>query len=176
MANHIFMGISLDGYVADKNNSVEWLNAYPQEQGPKSHFSLFMESMDAIIMGRATFEMVHSFGVWPYTKPVVVLSKSLTSLPPEYEGKASLCADDIKDVLLNTFRKGYKELYIDGGAVVRSFLAMDFIDSMTLTQVPVLLGGGVSLFGELAEPLKFTHVHTEVLDGGLVMSGYMRKR
>ncbi len=176
MANHIFMGMSLDGYIADKNNSVEWLNAYPQEQGETSHFSLFMENMDAIVMGRTTFEMVHGMGVWPYSKPVIVLSKSLTNLPEGYEGKATLSSDDVKDVLLNAFRKGYKELYIDGGAVVRSFLAMDFIDSMTITQVPVILGGGMSLFGELAEPMKFSHVHTEVLSGGLVMSGYMRKR
>ncbi len=176
MANHIFMGMSLDGYIADKNNSVDWLNAYPQEQGQDSHFSLFMGNMDAIVMGRGTFETVHSFGQWPYTKPVIVLSKSLTTLPEGYEDKAVISNEDIKDVLLNAFRKGYKELYIDGGAVVRSFLAMDFIDSMTFTQVPVLLGGGVSLFGDLAEPMKFAHVHTEVLDGGLVMSGYMRKR
>ncbi len=176
MANHVFMGMSLDGYVADKNNSVEWLNAYPQEDGPESHFSLFMDNMDAIIMGRNTFETVHSFGVWPYTKPVIVLSKSLESLPQGYEGKASLSKEDVKDVLLSAFRKGYKELYIDGGAVVRSFLALDLIDSMTLTQVPLLLGGGVSLFGDMDATMKFTHIHTQVLDGGLVLSGYMRQR
>ncbi len=176
MANHIFMGMSLDGYIADKNNSVEWLNAYPQEEGPEAPFTLFMENMDAIIMGRNTFEMVHSFGVWPYTKPVIVMSSTLTSLPQGYEGKANLSHDSVKDVLLNAFRKGYKELYIDGGKVVQSFLALDLIDSMTITQVPVLLGGGVSLFEELPGALKFNHIHTQVLDGGLVMSGYMRKR
>ncbi len=176
MANHIFMGMSLDGYIADKNNSVEWLNAYPQEDGPEAPFTLFMENMDAIIMGRGTFETVHGFGLWPYTKPVIVMSQSLQSLPEGYEGKATLSKDTVKDVLLNAFRKGYQELYIDGGQLVQSFLQKDFIDSMTLTQVPTLLGGGVSLFGELASPLHWNHIHTQVLKGGLVMSGYMRKR
>ncbi len=176
MANHVFMAMSLDGYIADKNNSVDWLNAYPQEEGAQAPFAVFMDNMDAIIMGRKTFETVHSFGVWPYTKPVIVLSKTLQSLPQGYEDKASISSESIKDLLLNAFRKGYKELYVDGGSVVRSFLEMDFIDSMTITHVPIVLGGGVSLFGELTEPLRFSHVHTQELAGGLVMSGYMRKR
>ncbi len=176
MANHIFMGISLDGYIADKNNSVDWLSAYPQEHGPDSAFAKFIENMDAIIMGRNTFETVHSFGVWPYTKPVIVMSQSLNALPDGYDGKAKLSKHNVKDVLLNAFRKGYNELYIDGGKVVQSFMQLDLIDSMTLTLIPEILGGGISLFGELDAPLKFNHVHTEVLDGGLVMNGYMRKR
>ncbi len=176
MGNHIFMGISIDGYIADKNKSVAWLEAYPQEQGTESTFNMFLENMDAIIMGRHTFEMVHSFGQWPYTKPVIVLSQSLEALPSGYEGKATLSKESVKDVLLSAFRKGYNELYIDGGKVVQSFMQLDLIDSMTLTQVPEVLGGGVALFGELDASLKFKHIHTQVLDGGLVMSGYMRKR
>ncbi len=176
MANHIFLGMSLDGYIADKNNSVDWLSAYPQEQGPDSAFALFMDNMDAIIMGRNTFELVHSFGQWPYTKPVIVMSQSLEALPSGYEQKATLSKESVKDTLLNAFRKGYHELYIDGGKLVQSFLQLDMIDSMTLTQVPEILGGGISLFGDLDEPLKFKHIHTQILEGGLVMSGYMRKR
>ncbi len=176
MANHIFMGMSLDGYIADKNNSVSWLNEYPQDTSPEAPFTLFMESMDAIIMGRGTFEMVHSMGLWPYTKPVIVMSTSLHALPSGYEGKATLSQDTIKDALLNALRKGYQELYIDGGKLVQSFLKKDFIDSMTITLLPIILGGGIPLFGPLVEPLKFTHIHSQTLPGGLVMSGYMRKR
>ncbi len=176
MANHIFVGMSLDGYIADKNGGVEWLNAYPQQEGPDAPFTVFMENMDAIVMGRKTFETVYSFGVWPYTKPVIVMSSTLQSLPEEFEGKATVTSDGIKDVLLNAFRKGYKELYIDGASLVQSFLKMDFIDSMTLTTVPIVLGEGISLFGQLPEPIRFSHVHTQELDGGLIMSGYMRKR
>ncbi len=176
MPNHVFVGMSLDGYIADADNSVQWLNDYPQEMGADSHFSNFMESMDALIMGRRTFEAVCSFGQWPYTKPVMVLSKSLQELAPQYAGKAVLCPESIEGVLAKAHGLGYENLYIDGGQLIQSFLQKDFIDSLTITTIPIVLGGGIALFGNLIAPLRFEHIHTEILSGGLVMSGYMRTR
>ncbi len=176
MLNHVFVAISLDGYIADAQNSVEWLNAYPQPSGEDSPFQVFMHSMDAMIMGRRTFEMVHSFGQWPYTIPVWVMSKSLACLPEGYAQKVTLCSENIEDVLQKAQEHGFENIYIDGGRLIQSFLQKDLIDSLTLTHIPILLGGGISLFGELMQPLEFEHMHTQTLTGGLVMSGYIRKR
>ncbi len=176
MLKHVFVAISLDGYIADAQNGVEWLNAYPQDLGENSAFNVFMGSMDALIMGRNTFEAVHSFQQWPYTIPVWVMSKTLASLPEGYNGKATLCSDNIEVTLKKASEQGFKNLYIDGGRLVQSFLQKDLIDSITLTRIPIILGGGVPLFGELAQTSTFEHIHTQVLEGGLVMSGYARVR
>ncbi len=176
MANHIFLAVSLDGYIADRNNSVDWLAIYPQEQGDDAPFTLFMDTVDAVVMGRNTFEAVLQFGVWPYTKPVFVLSKTLHHVHETMADKVTLTREEPSFLLRTLRQNGYNEIYIDGGKVVQSFMEKGLIDSMTLTHIPIVLGGGVPLFGALPKPQKFEHVHTQILTGGLVMSGYMRIR
>jgi dihydrofolate reductase len=97
-------------------------------------------------------------------------------LPEEYAGKADLINGSLSDVLAAIHEKGYKELYIDGGSVIQSFLKEDLIDEMIITVLPILLGGGSPLFGELAEPMHFEHVKTEVLLNAIVQNYYRRRR
>ena len=74
MANIVYIATSLDGYIARKDGSIDWLTDIPNPEGSDFGFSAFMERIDGIIMGRGTFETVLSFGQWPYSKPVFVLS------------------------------------------------------------------------------------------------------
>ncbi len=177
MLNSVFIATSLDGYIADRNDGLDWLHLIPNPDNLDLGWSDFMDRVDAIVMGRKTFEKVCTFDCdWPYSKPVFVLSNTLTSLPDDCEGKAELIEGPLSGVVKAVHQKGHSRLYIDGGATVQSFLKEDLIDEMIITVIPVLLGGGASLFGELPEPMEFEHVNTEVLLGAMVQNHYRRKR
>ena len=176
-ANIVFIAKSLDGYIADKDGGIEWLHSVPNPDGIDMGFGALMERVDAIVMGRSTFEMVCSFDIeWPYTKPVFVLSNTINSLDEKYKGKVEIVKGSLKEILKNINGKGFKTLYIDGGSVIQSFLMEDLIDEMVLTTIPVLLGGGVSLFGEIPEMMQFQHVKSEVFLNAITQDTYKRKR
>jgi len=177
MSNSVFIATSLDGYIADRNDGLDWLQSIPNPDNLDFGWSDFMDRIDALVMGRKTFEKVCSFDCdWPYTKPVFVLSNSLTSLPEEYEGKVELINGSLSGVLEAIHQKGYTRLYIDGGVTVQNFLKEDLIDEMIITLIPILLGGGAPLFGELPEHMEFEHVNTEVMLDAMVQSHYRRER
>ena len=177
MSNIVYVGISLDGYIADRHGGLEWLNAVPNPDKDDCGFGAFVESVDALVMGRITFEVVDGFDVeWPYTKPVFVLSSTLKELPAKYAGKAHLLNASIEEIPALMAAKGYEKLYIDGGTVVQGFLRRDLIDELRLFRIPALLGGGSSLFADLPQHLEFKHVETKVHLGEIVESRYERKR
>ncbi|TFH05861.1 MAG: dihydrofolate reductase [Candidatus Thorarchaeota archaeon] len=177
MSNTVYIATSLDGYIADKDGSLNWLQSIPNPDNLDFGYTDFMKRIDAIVMGRNTFDVVAGFtGDWPYSKPVFVLSNSLTSLPEEFVGKAELINGPLTSVLKTIREKGYTQLYIDGGITVQSFLKEDLIDEMIITIIPILLGGGSPLFGELSEPLTFEHVKTQVLVKAMVQNHYRRKK
>ncbi|MCG9626648.1 dihydrofolate reductase family protein [Vibrio mediterranei] len=175
MANIVYIGTSLDGYIADKNNGLDWLHDMPNPEGSDFGFAEFMDRVDGLVMGRNTLEIVLSFGVdWPYSKPVFVLSNTLTKVPEGYEDKVFLVNGKLSEIVSDLNSKGYKNLYIDGGKTIQSFLAEDLIDEMIITTIPTLLGGGISLFGELDKPLKFKHVSADRYLDCIVKNRYVR--
>ena len=132
-----------------------------------------MEEVDALVMGRNTFEIVCSFDIdWPYSKPVFVLSNSLKEIPEKAEGKAFLVNGTLQKVLSGIHSKGHEDLYIDGGSTIQSFLKEDLIDTMIITQIPILLGGGVPLFGDLEKPQHFECVKTKHFLGKIQQSRF----
>jgi len=177
MTNSVFMARSLDGYVADKDGGLDWLNMIANPDRLDFGWNDFISRIDAVVMGRKTFDRVCSFDCpWPYSKPVFVLSRSLKELPDEYRDKAERISGELKDLCEILHKKGYENLYIDGGITVQHFLKEDLIDEMVLTTIPVLLGGGIPLFGELPEKLELTHLETSVFLGEIVQSRYIRKK
>ncbi|MFN9065978.1 MAG: dihydrofolate reductase family protein, partial [Bdellovibrionales bacterium] len=100
MANKIFIATSLDGYIADKDGGIDWLTDLPGPTSGDGGFSQFMESIDAIVMGRKTFEKVLSFKIdWPYSKKVFVWTKSRELIPIELQGKAEIISGSVPEVL-----------------------------------------------------------------------------
>lgn len=177
MANIVFIATSLDGYISDRDDGIDWLHSIPNPDNMDMGFDSLMSRIDAIVMGRRTFATVCRFDVpWPYSKPVFVLSNSISAVPQEYEGIAEVINGSLADVLATLHAKGHEDLYIDGGATVQSFLKEDLIDEMTISVLPVLLGGGSPLFGELLQPMQFEHVRTKVLLNAIVQSHYRRRR
>ena len=176
MKNSVYIATSLDGYIADKNGGIDWLNEIPNPDNNDFGFTDFMENIDAIVMGRNTFQQVLTFGVWPYTKPVWVLSSSLNKIPDELSNKVKILNCNPPDLVKRLNEEGLHNLYIDGGLLIQSFLTEDLIDELIITTIPILLGGGIPLFGELNNSLKFGHVKTEVLLNSLVKSTYTRQK
>lgn len=175
MANIVFIATSLDGYIADKNGGLDWLQSVPNPDNIDMGFGPLMERVDALVMGRNTLDVVLSFGVeWPYSKPVFVLSNTLTQVPAGYEDKVFLVKGELKNIVQNLNEKGYKDLYIDGGKTIQSFLKEDLIDEMSITTIPVLLGGGSPLFGELGKMQSFKLVESQVHLDAIVQTTYQR--
>lgn len=171
--NSVFIATSIDGYIADKSGGIDWLHAIPNPEGNDMGYIAFTEKIDALVMGRKTFETVCSFDMdWPYEKSVFVLSNSLTAIPEKYSDKVFLVKGSLNDVLNHIHSKGFENLYIDGGSTIQSFLKEDLIDSMIITQIPVLLGGGTPLFGDLEIPQHFECVETNHFLGKISQSRF----
>jgi len=177
MANIVYIGTSLDGYIADKQGGLDWLNSIPNPEQDDFGFANFMNRIDAVVMGRITFEVVCGFDCpWPYSKPVFVLSQTLNSIPEAFQDKAELVSGSLQTVLAQLHDRGYWNLYIDGGRTIQEFFRQDLVDEMIISTLPILLGGGVPLFGELAQPLSFQYLKTDVYLNALVKSHYRRIR
>lgn len=177
MPNIVYIATSLDGYIADKNGGLDWLHSIPNPDNLDLGWADFLGEIDALVMGRITFETVCGFDVdWPYPMPVFVLSNLITSVPQAYRDKAEVVSGPLPEVVESIKAKGFNTLYIDGGKTIRGFLQDDLIDEMIITQIPILLGGGVPLFGELSNPLTFEHVSTQVHLDAMVQNHYRRIR
>jgi len=175
--NEVFIATSLDGYIADKNGGIDWLHSISNPDNLDMGYGEFTSQIDALVMGRTTFETVCGFDMdWPYQKPVFVLSNSMTNIPEEYKDKAELVKGTLNEILENIHNKGYYKLYIDGGRTIHSFLKEDLIDEMTITIIPYLLGGGIPLFTEIPERLDFECVDSKIYLGKVVQNYFVRKR
>jgi dihydrofolate reductase len=176
MAVYVYVATSLDGFIATSDGGVDWLMEIPNPEASDYGFGEFMSGIDAIVMGRNTFETVLRFGSWPYSKPVFVLSGTLAAVPDTVAGKAEIVCGSLSTLLKRLRGRGYQNLYVDGGRVIQSFLAEDLVDEMIITRVPILLGEGIPLFGRLSSALRFKHKKTEALNEILSKSHYVRIR
>jgi len=175
--NSIFIATSLDGNIADREGGIEWLDSVSNPDQIDMGYHSFMNRIDALIMGRNTFEKVLSFGIpWPYEKPVFVCSNTLKEVPDELVGKVELIAGQPKEILEKLHQKGLGNIYIDGGKTIQLFFKDDLIDEMIITKIPVVLGAGFPLFGELPHMLSFSLVKSEVFINQVVQDTYERKR
>ncbi len=175
--NSVYIATSLDGYIADKNGGIEWLDSIPIPENEDMGYYKFTNDIDALVMGRTTFETILGFDVdWPYKKPVFVLSTSLNEIPESHKGKAHLVKGTLPEILEQIHNKGCLRLYIDGGITIQNFLKEDLIDEMIITVFPVPLGGGTPLFSELPKALEFELIGTKVYVDQLVQHHFKRNR
>ena len=176
MKTYVYIAESLDGFIAKEDGDIKWLDEFPNPEGSDFGFSDFMNGIDALLMGRKTFEVVQSFGFWPYNKPVYVLSNTLHSLQTEYNEKAYLIKGTPKEMLSVLESKGYENIYLDGGKLIQSFLKEDLVDRLTITTMPIILGDGTPLFDSIGKELRWDLVKNEVLNNYAVKSEYKRKK
>ena len=176
MANYVYIATSLDGFFATVDGGIDWLNDIPNPEQSDYGYAEFISNIDALIMGRGSFDKVLTFDNWPYDKPVFVLSNSLKEIPEHVADKAEVTTGDINSIVDKPYQRGYNNLYIDGGQVIQSFLKQGLIDEMIIARVPILLGDGIPLFGKLDHNLKFKHKSTEIYNNTLVKSHYTREK
>lgn len=171
MIGTVFVGISLDGFLARPDGALDFL---PTDTGESYGFEELLASVDALVMGRKTFETALGFGEWPYrNQRVVVLSSrtlDLSTLP--VDARVEQLSGDPADVAQRLAASGVRHAYIDGGETIRRFLRAGLVHRLVLTRVPILIGQGVPLFGPLDRDIRLQHVKTNAFASGLVQSEY----
>jgi dihydrofolate reductase len=174
MTASVFVGVSVDGFMARPNHELDFLDA----GGNEPHgYDEFMASVDAIVIGRKTFEKVLTLGPWAYGKKrVVVLSSGPVNLSAAKGGNVEQMAGDPPDIVARLAAMGAHHLYIDGGETIQRFLRAGVIQRLVITRVPVLIGQGIPLFGTLPQDIRLRHIATRQYAGGLVQSEYEVQR
>ena len=173
----VFCGVSLDGFIARPDGALDFLEGDGTAPMGDHGYEAFVSGIDAIVMGRNTFEVVLGFEQWPYTKKVIVLSSGAVDLVRVKERGADveLLKATPEEVVRQLATRGYKHLYIDGGGTVQRFLRSGLIDRLIVTHVPVLIGQGIPLFGALEKDIPLKLVASRSFPGGLVQSEYVRR-
>lgn len=175
----VYIATSLDGFIARRDGSIDWLNEAQGliPEGEDCGFKEFMDSVDVLVIGRKTFEQVLSFGQWPYGQTkMVVLSHNTVEIPDNLPPCVS-CSSEPPQVLLERLsEQGAKHAYVDGGKTIHSFLAESLIDEFIITRIPILIGDGIPLFDSIQNDIQLEHIHTTAFDFGLVQSTYRVKK
>jgi len=166
----VFIGTSVDGFIARPNGDLDFL---PAGGGEPHGYNEFMASVDALVIGRKTFETVLAFPEWPYgTKRVVVLSSQPVDFSSVRGGVTEQMAGAPADVVAKLAASGVQHIYVDGGITIQRFLRAGLVQRLTITRVPVLIGEGIPLFGSLPHDVRLRHVATQHYPSGLVKSEY----
>lgn len=176
MRTSVFVGTSLDGFLARPNGAFDFLTTGSDADGESNGFTAFFATVDAVLMGRNTYDVVLPFPTWPYgATPVFVLShRPLAPAPPG--AVVERVSGTPAELLSLLSHHGLEHVYVDGGATIQAFLRAGLIHRLVVTRVPVLVGAGIPLFGPVASDIRLTHVATRELPGGAVQSEYAIER
>lgn len=170
MKASVFIATSLDGFIAREDGGLDWL---PADGGVDHGYNAFIATVDAVVMGRNTYETVLGFDGWPFPGMRVIV---LTTRPLEAPVPAGALVDVMggppHEIVARLAARGMTHLYVNGGITVQRFLAAGLIQRVTITRIPVLLGRGIPLFGAIPHDIRFEHVATSTYEGGLVKSEY----
>lgn len=166
----VFVGTSVDGFIARPKGALDFL---PEGGGEPHGYDEFIASVDAIVIGRKTFETVLTYPVWPYgDKRVVVLSSRPVDLSKVRGGAVEHMAGPPAEIIAKLAASGVRHVYVDGGITIQRFLRAGLIQRLTITRVPVLIGEGIPLFGALPRDVRLRHLATQHYPSGLVKSEY----
>jgi dihydrofolate reductase len=170
---HVFMAISLDGFVARQDDQIDWLTKQKTDSDDVG-YAEFEASVDGIIMGSGSFKNVLTFGGWHYKKPVVVMSKTMSQadIPERLEGKVSVSALEPTELMQSLKEDGWDRAYVDGGKIVQSFISSGLIADLNLTLVPILIGDGKRLFGPTDGDIDLELIRSTPFKSGLIQNLY----
>lgn len=169
-----FIATSLDGFIARKNGELDWLpNPGESDTSDECGFADFFSSVDCLVMGRNTLDVVLQFGEWPYEgKRVLVLSQTLSQVPEHLQKKVELTSEALPALIERLKSEGCSRIYVDGGKTIQSFINESLLTDITITTIPVLLGEGIRLFGKTRNDVPLKHLETRVCGEGLVQSAF----
>ncbi len=166
----VFIGTSVDGFIARLNGSFDFL---PADGGEPHGYQDFFASVDALVIGRKTYETVEAFPEWPYgKKQVVVLSSRPLDFSKLRSANVEQMSGDPSEIARKLEVRGIRHIYVDGGITIQQFLRAGLIQRIVITSVPVLIGQGIPLFGTLPKDILLKHVATQTYASGLVKTEY----
>lgn len=173
ITGHVFIATSLDGFIAQSDGDIAWLLEC-DDPGEDHGYDAFIANIDIILMGRGTYEKMHAVRPWPYARPVVVLSATMTQdgVPVDLADKVRVTDGAPDEAMRMLQSEGHRRVYVDGGLVIQSFLRAGLITDMVITSAPVLLGEGRRLFGNVPGDVALHHEETRSFPSGLVQSRY----
>lgn len=177
----VFIATSVDGFIARPDGDLDWLTGRPAEEETGQHdpdedfgYGAFMDTVDALVMGRGTFDVVQGFGGdWPYPKPVYVWTSHPDDIAPREGADVRPLSGSLDEVLRRLRADGVEQVYVDGGDTIRQWLAAGLVDRMTISTVPVLIGEGIPLFGGTGPDIKLELASCETFPGGMVQRTYL---
>ena len=175
MRGSVFIATSLDGFIARENGDLDWLHGSgdaPSADGEDYGYRRFMKDIDAIVMGRGTYDKVLTFAAWPYGDRPTWVASSREIAPPPPGAKLQRVQVDPSGIARQLDAAGVKHAYIDGGQTIQRFLNAVLIQRLIITRIPVLLGSGIPLFGPAHGDITLTHVSTRSWPNGFVQSEY----
>ena len=168
----VFIGVSLDGFIARTNGDLDWMRGPGGQAGGDYGYNSFVARIDAIVMGRKTFEKVLTFEMWPYQKPVIVLTHRPLRIPTRLRKNVETMSA-APDVVVNRLaERGLLRLYVDGGQTIQGFLRTGMVHELIISRLPILIGTGIPVFGPLLKDIRLKHVRTRTYPGGMVQSAY----
>jgi dihydrofolate reductase len=168
----VFVGMSLDGFIARTDGTYDFLHAAENENAGSYGFEEFMATVDALVMGRNTFETVRVFGKWPYgSTPVIVLTTRSPAAAPA-GASVEFMSGEPAEIVARLAARGIDHIYVDGGETIQRFLRAGLITHLVLSRVPVIIGTGISIFGALEKDIQLRHIATREFPGGMVQSEY----
>lgn len=171
----LFIAVSLDGFIARKDGDISWLQKY---EGKKEDYgySEFMKTVGASIMGSKTYEKCLSFPNWPdNNKPIfVVTNRKLKNAKRAnvafYTGSLNGLVEKIK-----SHNKG--NVWLVGGAKLsQSFFKEGLVDRIILSTIPIVIGNGISLFGQANNTIDFELASVKKYESGIIQAEYKIKK
>jgi dihydrofolate reductase len=170
MKASVFVGTSVDGFIARHNGDFDFL---PEGGGEPHGYTEFIATVDVLVIGRNTFDKVLAFDTWPYgDMRVVVLSNRAIDTSSIRGGRVERMSGTPQEIVRRLCADGVQHAYIDGGITVQQFLRAGLIQRLVITRVPVLVGQGIPLFGSLPHDVRLRHLATQAYASGLVKSEY----
>lgn len=169
----VFIATSLDGFIAGPNDELDWLSG---GEGAEDTFTPFFQQIGAMLMGRRTYDVVSGFeGVWPYgdTPVLVATTRPLTPVRASVR-EATGSIDELVDQAKQA--AGQRDVYIDGGALIRSAMDAELVDELTVTVIPTILGAGIPLFAGASRQRDLELLGSRPLGAGLVELTYAPRR
>jgi dihydrofolate reductase len=169
MKASVFVGTSLDGFIARGNGDFDFL----ESGGGEPHgYDEFMATVDALVIGRKTFETVLAFEQWPYGEKLVFVLSTRPLAPAPPGAVVEHMSGEPAEIWARLTARGLQHIYVDGVITIQRFLRAGLIQRLIVTRVPVLIGQGIPLFGALPQDVLLRHVATRQYAGGLVQSEY----
>ena len=169
MRASVFVGTSLDGFIARANGDLDWL---PHGGGEDHGYDAFMATVDALVIGRHTFEKVLTFDTWPYGEKAVFVLSTRPPVPVPPGARVEWMSGPPAEIVSHLAARGIQHAYVDGGITIRRFLQAGLIQRLVITRIPVLIGTGIPLFGVTPRDIALEHIATRQFASGLVQSEY----